>query len=109
MFILKSEKLTADADRHHQNLKLNKWGLLAAMQALSIYLLVRLGEGETEENTNDVLLMETVTVSGSHTPYDFSLMTRLLGDSRANLSCRHGGRPVALFEQSRAELDGLDL
>jgi hypothetical protein len=69
-------KSTAGADRYRQNTKLNKWGLLATMQALSIYLLVRLGEGETEENTTDVLLMATVTVSGSLTLYNFSLTTK---------------------------------
>ncbi|KFY91853.1 hypothetical protein V498_05290, partial [Pseudogymnoascus sp. VKM F-4517 (FW-2822)] len=42
--------------------KLNKWGLLAGMQALSIYILMRLDEGETEENNLDSLLLATVTV-----------------------------------------------
>jgi len=41
------------------------WELLAAMQALSIYLLIRLNEGESEFNNIDVLLMTTVTVSHS--------------------------------------------
>lgn len=42
--------------------KLNKWELLAAMQALSIYIIMRLEEGETEHNDVDFLLLSTVTV-----------------------------------------------
>ncbi|KAF2691753.1 hypothetical protein K458DRAFT_381593 [Lentithecium fluviatile CBS 122367] len=45
-----------------EHLRLNKWGLLAAMQALSIYILIRLCEGETEHNNFDVLLLGTVTI-----------------------------------------------
>ncbi|KAE9369668.1 hypothetical protein N431DRAFT_427836 [Stipitochalara longipes BDJ] len=45
-----------------EQLKFNKWELLAAMQALSIYLLIRLDEGETDHNNYDSLLMATVTV-----------------------------------------------
>jgi len=46
-------------------LKLNKWELLAAMQALTIYVLVRLEEGETEHNNFDLLLGAAVTVGPS--------------------------------------------
>ncbi|KFY47651.1 hypothetical protein V495_01883 [Pseudogymnoascus sp. VKM F-4514 (FW-929)] len=45
-----------------ENLKLNKWELLAGMQALSIYILIRLDEGETEQNNLDSLLLATVTI-----------------------------------------------
>jgi hypothetical protein len=45
-----------------QYLKLNKWELLAAMQALSIYLLIRLDEGETDHNNIDSLLLAAVIV-----------------------------------------------
>lgn len=51
-------------------MNLTKWELLAAMQALSIYILVRLDEGETEHNDFDFLLLEAVAVriaSGSFT------------------------------------------
>ena len=41
---------------------MNKWELLAAMQALSIYILVRLDEGEMEHNNFDYLLLATVVV-----------------------------------------------
>ncbi|KAE8361121.1 hypothetical protein BDV27DRAFT_148096 [Aspergillus caelatus] len=41
--------------------KLNKWELLAAMQALSIYIIIRLDEGETDYNNFDVLLLNTIT------------------------------------------------
>lgn len=49
-----------------QHLKLTKWELLAAMQALSIYVLIRIGEGETDHNNFDVLLVKAVTVGSSH-------------------------------------------
>ncbi|PYI36226.1 hypothetical protein BP00DRAFT_472413 [Aspergillus indologenus CBS 114.80] len=45
-----------------EHTKLNKWELLAAMQALSIYIIMRLEEGETEHNNVDWLLLSTVTV-----------------------------------------------
>jgi hypothetical protein len=41
---------------------MSPWELLAAMQALSVYLLVRLQEGETEHNNYDSLLLTTVIV-----------------------------------------------
>ncbi|KAE8143490.1 hypothetical protein BDV38DRAFT_233802 [Aspergillus pseudotamarii] len=42
----------------HPNL--NKWEMLAAMQALSIYIIIRLDEGETDHNNVDVLLLKTI-------------------------------------------------
>jgi hypothetical protein len=56
---------------------MNKWQLLAAMQALSVYLLVRLQEGETEHNNYDSLMLATVIVSPSVSYY------RLLHSCRA--------------------------
>lgn len=50
------------ADGLFQHLSLNKWELLAAMQALSIYILIRLDEGETDHNNSDSLLLATVIV-----------------------------------------------
>ena len=41
---------------------MSKWALLAAMQALSIYIIVRLEEGACE-NDVDSLLVNTVIVS----------------------------------------------
>ncbi|THX49672.1 hypothetical protein D6D08_09934 [Aureobasidium pullulans] len=45
-----------------EHAKLNAWELLASMQALSIYLLVRLQEGETDYNNYDYLMLTTVIV-----------------------------------------------
>lgn len=45
---------------------LNKWELLAAMQALPIYILIRLDEGETDHNNFDTLLITTVIVRLFH-------------------------------------------
>jgi hypothetical protein len=42
---------------------LNKWELLAAMQALSIYILIRLDEGEKDYNNFDFLMVKTIIVS----------------------------------------------
>ena len=41
----------------------NKWKLLAAMQSITIYLLIRLDEGEREYNNVDSLLVSTIAVS----------------------------------------------
>ncbi|KAI0883133.1 uncharacterized protein GGS22DRAFT_167959 [Annulohypoxylon maeteangense] len=43
-------------------LSLSKWELLAAMQALSIYILIRLDEGETDHNNVDFILVKAVAV-----------------------------------------------
>ncbi|CAG9992929.1 unnamed protein product [Clonostachys byssicola] len=42
--------------------RFNKWELLAAMHALSIYILLRLDEGETEHNNFDSLIVRAVIV-----------------------------------------------
>lgn len=42
--------------------KLNRWGLLGAMQALTVYILIRLDEGGTDENNLDFLFLAAVTV-----------------------------------------------
>ncbi|KAI9708235.1 MAG: hypothetical protein M1820_004189 [Bogoriella megaspora] len=47
---------------YEEHFKLNKWELLAALQALSIYILIRLDEGETDHNNLDSLLISTVIV-----------------------------------------------
>jgi hypothetical protein len=41
----------------------DKWNLLSTMQALTVYILVRLQEGETPDNNHDVLLLSTLFVS----------------------------------------------
>ncbi|ORY15385.1 hypothetical protein BCR34DRAFT_177355 [Clohesyomyces aquaticus] len=40
----------------------SKWEFLAALQALAIYILIRLSEGETDDNNLDFLLVATVIV-----------------------------------------------
>ncbi|EED15915.1 conserved hypothetical protein [Talaromyces stipitatus ATCC 10500] len=45
-----------------EHLKMNNWELLAAMQALAMYLIVRLEEGETDYNHVDSLLVNAVTL-----------------------------------------------
>ncbi|OOQ83247.1 hypothetical protein PEBR_36153 [Penicillium brasilianum] len=51
---LECERLLSD------HLSLSKWELLTAMQAVCIYILVRLDEGPTEENDFDSLLLAAV-------------------------------------------------
>ncbi|PVH91977.1 hypothetical protein DM02DRAFT_605940 [Periconia macrospinosa] len=56
-----------------QNERLGKWELLGAMQALSIYVLIRLDEGETEHNNLDYLLENAVILIAmqlSHHDFD---------------------------------------
>ncbi|KAK3196100.1 hypothetical protein K4F52_000968 [Lecanicillium sp. MT-2017a] len=45
-----------------QYLQLNKWELLAAMQALAVYAIVRLEEGDKDHYNVDALLLRAVTV-----------------------------------------------
>jgi len=42
---------------------MDKWALLSATQALAIYVMIRLDEGETDYNNFDTLLLSTVMVS----------------------------------------------
>ncbi|RMZ66111.1 C6 finger domain-containing [Pyrenophora seminiperda CCB06] len=49
---------------------LNKWELLGAMQALSIYVLIRLDEGETEHNNLDYLLERAVILIAMQLSHD---------------------------------------
>ena len=44
-------------------MNLNRWELLAAIQALAVYFIVRVSEGETEYNNFDSLLQTTFLVS----------------------------------------------
>ncbi|KAF2704664.1 hypothetical protein K504DRAFT_506642 [Pleomassaria siparia CBS 279.74] len=46
---------------------LTRWELLAAMQALAIYILIRMDEGEMEYNNFDTLLLVTVAVTSKET------------------------------------------
>ncbi|KAF3034748.1 hypothetical protein E8E11_001567 [Didymella keratinophila] len=40
----------------------DKWNLLSTMQALTVYILVRLREGETPDNNHDILLLSTLFI-----------------------------------------------
>jgi hypothetical protein len=65
------EGYSQEANGYFQRLKLNKWELLAAMQALLIYILIRLDEGETDHNNYDSLLLATVAVGPALSPPPF--------------------------------------
>ena len=71
------------------SLELNKWDLLAAMQALSIYVLIRVDEGETDHNNFDALLIAAVKVGPSAPFFSSDLITwcrQLLNNSPATIS-----------------------
>ncbi|KAL1794530.1 hypothetical protein ACET3X_007951 [Alternaria dauci] len=53
-----------------QNQTLSKWELLGAMQALSVYVLIRLDEGETEHNHLDHLLERAVILVAMQLSHD---------------------------------------
>ncbi|PYH43074.1 uncharacterized protein BP01DRAFT_301762 [Aspergillus saccharolyticus JOP 1030-1] len=74
---------------------LTRWQLLAAMQALSIYLIIRLDEGETEYNDFDLLLLSTVTV-----------MAKRLGERTADQGSGHIRTPWKdwVFQESTRRL-----
>lgn len=42
---------------------MSSWSLLAGIQALCIYIIIRVDEGETEHNNLDVNLITTISVS----------------------------------------------
>lgn len=44
---------------------MSKWELLASMQALAIYVIMRLDEGDKDYNNFDMLLLQAVTVSST--------------------------------------------
>lgn len=81
--------------------KLNEWGLLGAMQALSIYILIRLGEGETDYNNLDFLLLATVTILAKQlSRKDFTDGTRSApGEEGPQVSWKDW-----IFEESRRRL-----
>ncbi|KAJ5731961.1 hypothetical protein N7493_003442 [Penicillium malachiteum] len=74
--------------------KLSSWGLLAAMQSVSIYILFRLDEGETEHNDFDSLLINTVTIIAQH----------LTAKDIANNYSREQTWRAWLYEESRRRL-----
>ncbi|PSN74876.1 hypothetical protein BS50DRAFT_512169 [Corynespora cassiicola Philippines] len=41
---------------------MNRWEILAALQAMSLYILIRLDEGERDYNNLDSLLLSTITI-----------------------------------------------
>ncbi|KAL4763907.1 uncharacterized protein BDW70DRAFT_148284 [Aspergillus foveolatus] len=80
-----------------QHQQLSRWELLGSMQALGIYILVRLGEGETDENNIDFSLLAGVTLSGIHA----------LNELDSSLSDEHGldaNWNEWIFEESRRRL-----
>ncbi|KAJ5176203.1 uncharacterized protein N7482_002080 [Penicillium canariense] len=96
---LECERLLADHPR------LSDWELLAGKQAISIYILIRLDEGATEQNNFDPLLLATVA----------AISKQLKGGDmvrKTQLMCRNGSLDTNwedwIFEESERRLD-LDL
>ena len=95
----------------------DKWNLLSTMQALTVYILVRLQEGETPDNNHDVLLLSTLFVSLSrssthHNSTDRSQIVACTLNEQVNFGlciARSGlysgpGRQEWIFEESRRRL-----
>ncbi|KAF2491246.1 hypothetical protein BU16DRAFT_469008 [Lophium mytilinum] len=85
---------------HEEHATLNKWGLLASMQALSIYILIRMHEGETDYNNFDILLLGTVAIIAKR------LANMIQGDKESTLS-NYGledNWKEWLYEESRTRL-----
>ncbi|KAL4980376.1 hypothetical protein BDW66DRAFT_125080 [Aspergillus desertorum] len=84
-----------------QHQQLGRWELLGAMQALGIYILVRLDEGETDENNVDFLLLAAVTVLAEQ-------LSGIHGLNASDYSLYHDGPEVDwnewIFEESRRRL-----
>ncbi|RDW72264.1 Zn(II)2Cys6 transcription factor domain-containing protein [Aspergillus mulundensis] len=81
-----------------QHRKLDNWELLGAMQALCIYILVRLDEGETNENNLDFLLLAGATVLANKLGGIYAL------DDRASSFCGDNNESTWdewIFEESR--------
>ncbi|KAL4952340.1 hypothetical protein BDW69DRAFT_185540 [Aspergillus filifer] len=93
-----------DSHQDSQALSPARWNLLGAMQALSIYVITRLGEGETEENNVDFLLLGAVTAIARHLssgerPEDERNQGLYQSDINTNASWQEW-----LFEESRRRL-----
>ncbi|KAL5050498.1 hypothetical protein BDW71DRAFT_174055 [Aspergillus fruticulosus] len=86
-----------------QHQQLSKWELLGAMQALGIYILARLDEGETDENNLDFFLLAGVTVLAKQ----LSGVQALNGSDSSLYSDGHGldvNWNEWIFEESRRRL-----
>jgi hypothetical protein len=58
-FSVRNDSLTVVS----QHESMGRWQLVSAMQALAIYILVRLNEGEQEYNNLDTVIVQTMNVS----------------------------------------------
>lgn len=93
------------------------------MQALSIYILIRLDEGETEQNNLDSLLLATVTVSTHCAPIyiNFNVMVQILSKRFAHIDTTNDTQQALfnaglktewenwLFKESSRRLDSYPL
>ncbi|PVI04565.1 hypothetical protein DM02DRAFT_556109, partial [Periconia macrospinosa] len=83
---------------------LKRWEILIAMQALSVYLLVRLSEGETDENNIDLFILTTLN--------DLTQKVIKIGweCNTTYANCLYGGKigwKDWIFEESRRRLSAL--
>ncbi|KAH8701693.1 hypothetical protein BGW36DRAFT_371332 [Talaromyces proteolyticus] len=86
---------------YQEYLKWSKWELLAAMQALSIYIIVRLDEGETDYNNFDSLLIRAVIlIAQKFSAVEFACHTQ---SALTNYDIEVGWKDW-IFEESRRRL-----
>ncbi|KAL5343437.1 hypothetical protein BJX70DRAFT_394000 [Aspergillus crustosus] len=86
-----------------ETLQLSKWDLLGAMQSLSIYILIRLDEGDTEHNNIDFLLLAAVTAIARQISSDSPLDSKSLRFAISNPNPLERWKEW-IFEESRRRL-----
>ncbi|KAL4881032.1 hypothetical protein BJY04DRAFT_218550 [Aspergillus karnatakaensis] len=83
--------------------QLSKWDLLSAMQALSIYIIVRLDEGDTEDNNLDFLLLAAVTATARAISANSTLDLKNLQSALSSPNTSESWKEW-IFEESRRRL-----
>lgn len=69
---------------------MNKWELLAAMQALAVYVIVRMDEDDEDHHNVHNMLIRAVTVRFRQRDCRFSMTYAFLGHLSAYNGCQHG-------------------
>ncbi|KAF2636950.1 hypothetical protein P280DRAFT_408318 [Massarina eburnea CBS 473.64] len=84
-----------------EHVDLTRWQLLTAMQAVCIYTIIRLDEGETDDNNCDFLLLTTTAVIAKQ------IMCIETQCTKKEAPCSYGGKPCWqdwIYEESRRRL-----
>ncbi|CAI6335587.1 unnamed protein product [Periconia digitata] len=99
------KNVTAECERIRAEIvNFDRWDILIGMQAVSVYLLVRICEGETDENNVDFLLLSTLAL--------LTMQVQNIGwkCDTVYANCLYGGRigwKDWVFEESRRRLSAM--